>query len=147
MKYLLLVTLLFFNSEKVEWGTDLNKAMQTAALENKQIILNFSGSDWCIPCIKMHKEIFDSEPFNELAGNKLVLVNADFPRSKKNKPVKELQEANEKLAEKYNNKGIFPLTLLLDKDGNVLKSWEGYVKTTPQDFVQQIQTSINEHHH
>ena len=121
--------------------------MQTASQENKLILLNFSGSDWCIPCIKMHKEIFDSEPFNELAASKLILVNADFPRAKKNKPGKELQEANDKLAEKYNIKGIFPLTLLLDSNGKVLRSWEGYVKTTPQEFVQQIQTAADEHRH
>jgi thioredoxin-related protein len=147
MKYLLLAAIMLFNTGKVEWGTDLNKAMQTASQENKLILLNFSGSDWCIPCIKMHKEIFDSEPFNEIAAGKLILVNADFPRAKKNKPVQEIQEANDKLAEKYNIKGVFPLTLLLDQEGKVLRSWEGYVKTTPQEFVQQVQTAVDEHAH
>ena len=66
------------------WQTDIVKAEQSAKEEHKFIILNFSGSDWCGPCIRLHKEIFDSEIFSKYAADHLVLLNADFPRSNKN---------------------------------------------------------------
>ena len=74
-----------------------------------------------------------------------MLVNADFPRLKKNKLAKELQKQNEKLAEKYNNKGTFPLTLLLDENGKVLQSWDSYPKTTPEQFVAQLKIVTDGH--
>ncbi|MFX5526316.1 thioredoxin family protein, partial [Acinetobacter baumannii] len=82
--------------------------------------------DWCAPCIRMHKDIFDSEIFQQYAQSKLILVRADFPRSKKNQLAKEQQKQNDQLADKYNPNGIFPYTLLLDENGKILKSWEGY---------------------
>ena len=102
------------------WSGDLGPALQRAKAEGRWVLLNFSGSDWCIPCIRMHKEVFDTEVFHQLADRKLVLVNADFPRLKKNMPPVEQQQRNDEMAEKYNGKGVFPLTLLLAPDGQVL---------------------------
>ena len=65
------------------WGTDMENAKKQAEKEHKLIVLNFSGSDWCGPCIRLHKDIFDSDDFKALADKSLVLVNADFPRLKK----------------------------------------------------------------
>lgn len=127
------------------WQTDFTKAKTEAAAQHKYILLKFSGSDWCIPCIKMEKNIFDQDVFQQYADEQLILVNADFPQQKKNKPSKEVQEQNEMLAEKYNKQGSFPLTLLLDSDGKVLKTWKGYKKeTTPEEFVSQVKAAINE---
>ena len=77
------------------WSTDLSKAKDEARKDSKLILLSFSGSDWCIPCIKTRKEIFDKEPFINYAAAKLVLVNADFPRLKKNALSKEQTKQNE----------------------------------------------------
>ncbi len=126
------------------WQTDFTKAQTEAAAQHKYILLKFSGSDWCIPCIKMEKKIFDQEAFENFAKDKLVLVNADFPQQKKNKPAKEVQDQNDMLAEKYNKEGSFPLTLLLDSEGKVLKTWKGYKDGTPEEFVSQIKAAINE---
>src|SRR5689334_10921831 len=103
----------------VEWLANFDAAKETASKENKYILLNFSGSDWCGPCIKMKKEVFGNEAFLSLAEKKLVLVRADFPRSKKNQLSKEQTNHNEALAEKYNPSGKFPLTVLLYPDGKV----------------------------
>jgi hypothetical protein len=73
----------------------------------------------------MKKEIFASEAFLTMAEDKLVLLNADFPRSKKNQLTRQQQSQNNQLADKYNPNGKFPLTLLLDANGNVVGSWEG----------------------
>ncbi len=107
------------------WQPDFQKAQKQAKENHQLILLNFSGSDWCGPCIRMKKEIFESAFFSSFADSNLVLVNADFPRSKKHQLPKEQQEQNNKLAEKYNPSGKFPFTLLLDEEGKVLKSWDG----------------------
>lgn len=123
------------------WGTDFEKARQQAAKDHKLVLLNFSGSDWCSPCIRMHDEIFETAAFKDFAVPQLELVKADFPRLKKNALPKDQQQLNEKLADKYNSKGIFPLTLLLDSEGSILKSWEGFPKLTPEQFVQEIKNA------
>lgn len=125
-----LLSIVFFLSlsflSPIEWTTDFAKAKTEANSQHKYILLNFSGSDWCGPCIKLKKEVLDSPEFLQYADNKLVLVRADFPRNKKNRLSPELTKHNEALAEKYNNQGKFPYTVLIDADGKVLKSWEGY---------------------
>ena len=70
---------------QAEWGTDFEKAKSKAKAEQKLVLVNFSGSDWCAPCIKMKKNIFEQTVFTDYADANLVLVRADFPRSKKNK--------------------------------------------------------------
>src|SRR3954471_17574529 len=95
------------------WLTDLDLAKSDAARRHEAILLSFSGSDWCIPCIRLHKQIFDSEDFTSYASEHLVLVNADFPRLKKNQLAKEQTAKNEAMADQYNQKGTFPLTVLL----------------------------------
>src|SRR5689334_21764485 len=125
------------------WGTDLEDAKKTAEKEHKLILLNFSGSDWCGPCIKMHDEIFESDAFKKLAENDLVLVNADFPRLHKNQLSKDQQKKNDKLADKYDPEGIFPMTVLLSSEGKLIKRWEGYPGLTADQFVTQVKGFCN----
>ncbi len=134
---LLLISLysLFITSQ---WGGDLNEAKKIAALKKQLIVLNFSGSDWCIPCIKLRTTILDSKEFKTYADSNLVLVNADFPRLKKNKPSKEQQLKNDAMAELYNPKGKFPYTVILNADGKVLKSYDGLPSLTDSQFVNEI---------
>jgi len=120
------------------WETDFEKAQKTAAEEHKLILLNFSGSDWCIPCIRLHKELFEDDSFKDFAKENLILVDADFPRLKKNQLSKEQQKKNEALAEKYNPQGSFPLTLLVNARGEVLQSWDGYIEMPPDLFISAI---------
>ena len=120
------------------WGNNLEKALASAAADQKLVILNFSGSDWCGPCIQLKKEIFESEEFKTFADTRLELVRADFPRQKKNQLPKEQLKYNEALAEKYNPSGKFPLTLLLSPDGKVLRTWDGYPKDLSSGKMIQI---------
>src|SRR4051812_6522536 len=113
MRFLLITLFSGFILSTVTWKTDFEKAKESAQSEHKFILLNFSGSDWCGPCIRMHNEIFESDHFKQYSNNNLILVNADFPRLKKNQLSKEQQKKNDQLANEYNRKGIFPLTLLL----------------------------------
>lgn len=110
------------------WGNNLEKALADAGSTRKLVILNFSGSDWCGPCIRLKKEVFETDEFKKFADTSLELVRADFPRQKKNQLPGEQLKYNESLAEKYNPSGRFPLTLLLSPDGKVLRTWDGYPK-------------------
>ena len=121
----------------------MEKAQQQAKAENKNILLNFAGSDWCGPCIILNKEIFDSEVFEQYSNDHLILVKADFPRLKKNQLSKEQQKLNDQLAEKYNKDGVFPLTLLLSPDGIILKKWEGLPRISPEGFTDEIKLLEN----
>lgn len=144
MQKLFLILLSFFLlSFTPRWEMNLTNAQKTAAAEKKFILLNFSGSDWCGPCIRMHKEIFSSDSFSGLAESSLVLVNADFPRQKKNQLSKAQQEENDHMAESYNRNGFFPYTLLLNAEGKIIKSWEGYPKGGAQTLVKEIKDAIS----
>src|SRR5450432_4928500 len=90
------------------WINNLEGAKQQAKKEQKLILLNFSGSDWCIPCMRLRKEVFDADAFTKYAAAHLVLVNADFPRQKINELSKAQQKLNDQLADKYNPQGSFP---------------------------------------
>jgi thioredoxin-related protein len=146
MKLLTLALISLFALNSSLWQTDFEKARLQAASQHKMILLNFSGSDWCLPCMRLRKEIFDSESFEKYASDKLVLVNADFPRMKKNKPDKLVQQQNDILAEKYNKEGKFPYTVLMTPDGKILKQWDGYPDISADEFVDQVKESANAVH-
>jgi len=139
MKTILLISSIWLLAA-TGWMTDFVKATERAHEEKKLILLNFSGSDWCGPCIKMKREVFESAAFDAFAGDNLVLVRADFPRLKKNQLEKVQKEHNEALAERYNPKGRFPLTLLLDENGKVIHEWDGYSTQTPEAFINSIKS-------
>jgi thioredoxin-related protein len=143
MKVLLLALSCLWTFASPIWETDFEKARKEAVEKHHMILLNFSGSDWCGPCIRLKNEIFENNAFLTFADQQLVLLNADFPRSRKNQLSKEQQKMNDALADKYNPEGHFPYTLLLDENGKVIKTWEGFPNTSPAGFVDQLKTSCN----
>lgn len=137
MRITLLFTLMLFitfSSFAQDWLTDINVAKKQATEKNQHIILVFQGSDWCAPCMKLDKEIWSTDEFKAYAQEHFVLLKADFPRRKANALSAEQQEKNNKLAEKYNLNGYFPLVVVLDKEGKVLGE-TGYVKTSPTEYI------------
>ena len=117
-----------------EWRTDWDTAKVEAEQANKKLILVFSGSDWCIPCIKLEKEIWENPSFYQYAQQHYVLFRADFPKRKKNKLPETIQQLNDSLASEYNPKGYFPLIVVLNSKGKV-KGQLGYEKVTPEDYI------------
>ena len=119
----------------------LENAKKQASQNKELILLNFSGADWCIPCIKLHKNIIETDEFKKLeTENVVVYINADFPRNKKNQLSPELKKENASLADQYNQKGLFPYTLLLNAEGKVLKSWEGLPSEDALAFSKEIKS-------
>jgi|GEM_PF-281227 len=124
--------------------TRLETAQQQAKESHELILLNFSGSDWCIPCIKLHKNIIEKETFQKLiTDHVIVYLNADFPRNKKNQPTAAIKKENAELAEKYNPNGTFPYTLLLDENGKILKFWSGLPSEDAVSFTNEIRAEYH----
>ncbi|MEP6936962.1 MAG: thioredoxin fold domain-containing protein [Chthoniobacterales bacterium] len=96
------------------WLTDIKQAQQQAKNDNKLVLLDFTGSDWCGWCIKLNREVFSKPEFKEYASKNLVLMEVDFPRQKKLDTT--LQEQNEHLAQQYHVAG-FPTLVILNGDG------------------------------
>ena len=140
MKKLIALLLLVSSFGFAQQTESFAQKLEKAKTEHKKVLLYFSGSDWCAPCIKFKKFIVNTEEFKNFATENLVLYNADFPRQSKNKLAKEVEKENDGLAEKYNTKGQFPLILLLDENGVVLKKWEEYPKETVQEFIEKLKS-------
>ncbi|HTV61609.1 MAG TPA: thioredoxin fold domain-containing protein [Verrucomicrobiae bacterium] len=119
----------------LNWLTDLPQAQAQAKAENKLVLMDFTGSDWCPWCIKLDKEVFDQPEFADYAKTNLVLVELDFPR---NKPQSDaLKAANAALAKKYNIEG-YPTVIALKPDGAVVWKQVGYAPGGPAAMIAQL---------
>ncbi|WP_152286574.1 thioredoxin family protein [Flavicella marina] len=125
------------NAFSQDWQHNFEKTKTIAAAENKSIVLVFKGSDWCAPCMKLDQKIFSSDAFKNGYAKHFILLEADFPRKKKNALAKELKEQNNLLASTYNQNGHFPLVVVLDSKGNVLGK-TGYNKLSPQAYLDSL---------
>ncbi|SFN70624.1 thioredoxin family protein [Salegentibacter flavus] len=144
MKKALLLVILLLNLSTAfsqEWETDFEKAKELATEENIPIVLVFQGSDWCAPCIKLDREIWSTEVFKDYALDNYIMLQADFPRKKKNALSETQSKANAKLAETYNRNGIFPFVVVLDSEGKVLGK-TGYKKSTPENYIKELNALI-----
>ncbi len=132
-----IILLFLFTSSLVfsqDWKSNLEEAKSIAETDNKSIILVFSGSDWCGPCIKLDKNIWQSDEFKKEANSKWVLVKADFPKKKANQLSEAQTKINKLLAEKYNPNGNFPLVVVLDKDLKVT-GMTTYKNISPEEYI------------
>jgi len=143
MKKAFLITFLLFSAIgfSQNWSTNLEEAKALANKENKTILLVFSGSDWCAPCIKLDRNVWQSNEFKSYSTEKLVLLRADFPKKKGNALAEEIKNANLALAEKYNKEGFFPLVVVLDKNGKVLAK-KGYENQNAEKYITELQAII-----
>ena len=121
-----------------DWETDYAKALALAKSQNKRVMLDFTGSDWCGPCIQLKKQVFSRPDFRAYADNNLVLVEIDYPQRKKQSD--ELKKQNEKLSKQYgiDEKG-FPTVVLLDPAGKVIREFTGYDGETTAGFIAWIE--------
>jgi protein disulfide-isomerase len=114
------------------WGNDYQGALATAAKEHKNVLLDFTGSDWCPWCIRLKKDVFDQPAFQDYAAKNLVLVEVDFPQGKSLPTAVKAQ--NDQLQEKYAVQG-FPTLVLLSPEGKILNQQSGYISGGPKGFL------------
>ncbi|ACD82413.1 thioredoxin family protein [Candidatus Methylacidiphilum infernorum] len=122
-------------SENLRWLTNYTQALAEAKRENKMVLMNFTGSDWCPWCQKLDKEVFSTPEFKNYAQKNLVLLEVDFPQHK-SQPA-ELKKQNEDLANQY-NVDSFPTLVLLSPQGEEVSSF-GYIPGGPQPFIEKIE--------
>jgi thioredoxin-related protein len=133
----LLFILLSYSTYSQQTAT-LDQSISKAKEEHKKVLFFFSGSDWCSPCVRFKKNFIENPSFKEFATNNLVVFNADFPKQRKNALSKEQTLENEKLAEKFNPKGIFPLIILINENGTIIKRWDELPSETIDEFINEI---------
>lgn len=121
------------------WLTHYDSALDRAKAENKVILMDFSGSDWCGWCKKLDREIFATAEFTDYADKKLVLLKVDFP--KKVRLSAEQEKHNMALARKYDIEG-FPTVILLDSAENVIGTL-GYMQGGPRAFIAELEKRIS----
>ena len=110
-----------------EWMTDFEAAKANAAAENKAVLVDFTGSDWCGRCIRLRKQVLDTPAFEAYAKDKFVLLEVDLPQNPKFDPA-QLQR-NQQLCEQYGVTG-FPTVLVLTPKGDVVGGFSGAVANT-----------------
>jgi thiol-disulfide isomerase/thioredoxin len=122
-------------ASEFSWGTDLPAALNQARSENKMVLLDFTGSDWCGWCIKFDHDVLSTDKFAGYAKSKLVLVKLDFPSHKKQDAA--LKQANEQLSKQFGVDG-FPTFVLLNSAGRELGRQVGYLKGGPDAFIAKL---------
>jgi thioredoxin-related protein len=123
-------------AEEAGWLTDYKQAQQQAKANNKFLLLDFTGSDWCGWCKKFDREVLLKPEFKDFARENLVVVELDFPRAKPQSP--ELKKQNRELAQQYEIVG-FPTIVVLSADGQKLWRYDGYFPDGPAAFIAQLQ--------
>jgi protein disulfide-isomerase len=118
------------------WLTDLTQAQTQAKAENKLILANFTGSDWCPFCVKLDKEVFQTKEYKDFAASKYVLVTVDFPRKKA--LADDIKKANTSLKAKY-KVGGFPTLVVMDSAGTKLGEEVGYGGGGPKAVIAKLE--------
>lgn len=121
---------------------NIEEAKKMATEKEQPILMVFSGSDWCKPCIQLKEKVLTQSAFTTFADDNLVLLELDFPYRRKNKLSKEQQAHNEKLAEQYNPKGQFPMMVLVDAKGNLITELDYNNLLSAKDYIRLIQPKI-----
>lgn len=118
------------------WSTDLEAAFKEAKEKDKPVLVEFTGSDWCPPCIAMRKNVFSKKEFVEKASESFILVELDFPRGDK-----ELKEKNQPYAEKYKIEG-YPTVILFDSDGEEFTRFFASQYPTTEKFLAHLEKAL-----
>ena len=117
------------------WTDDFEAAKRQAAAENKLLLVDFSGSDWCGWCKKLDKEVFAKPEFLKGVKKDFVLVMIDSPRDKSLLSEKAAKQ-NPELQRQYKISG-YPTVLILDAEGEVLEQ-TGYREGGPKKYVKYL---------
>jgi len=112
------------NTTRLNWLTDLEEAKKTAKKEKKNILLYFTGSDWCSPCKMLKEDFFNTAQFEERSKD-MVLLLIDYPRRTDILTPEQLKY-NKQIVLKYNTQKSFPNLLAMNSNGKTLGNISGY---------------------
>lgn len=144
-RYMSLCLLLLFVSGSprvlaadTNWLIDFAAAKKLAAQQQKDLLIDFTGSDWCPPCIALHKNVLSKSKFAKQLGQHYVFVTLDYPRNKSKQSARTIQQ-NEKLKNLYKIRG-FPTVILADSSGKSYDRQVGYSGDRLDNYLQRILT-------
>jgi thiol:disulfide interchange protein len=126
-----------FSKELEGWSTDLEKAFAQAKKDKKPVLVEFTGSDWCPPCIAMRKNVFSKKEFVDAASKNFILVELDFPNGDE-----KLKAKNEPYAEKYKIEG-FPTVILFDAEGKEFSRFYASEYPTTELFLKHLDSALS----
>lgn len=115
------------------WTSDLEQALAQAKKEHKLVLMEFTGSDWCPPCMRMRQQVFSRKSFIAEASQHFVLVELDFPMGN---PA--LKKKNDRYARQFRIEGM-PMIVLLDENGRELERFFASDYPTEKDFLRQLE--------
>jgi thiol:disulfide interchange protein len=118
------------------WMDNLDKALEKAKKENKPLLVEFTGSDWCPPCKMMRRNVFSKKAFVEAASKKWILVEVDSPRGKP-----EVARKNQPLFQKYKITGV-PTVILMDKNGKEFNRFFASEHPSIEDFLKNLDKQL-----
>jgi thioredoxin-related protein len=118
-----------------DWTEDYAAGLARAKKEHKLLVLDFTGSDWCVWCKRTDREVFETQKFKDYADRNLVLVKVDFPNAIPQ--TDELKAQNNRLKEKYEIEG-YPTLVVLDPSEKVVVKQVGYLEGGPEAFIAEI---------
>jgi protein disulfide-isomerase len=123
------------SAAELAWRQGLSSALRQAQAENKHVLLAFTGSDWCMWCLKFDHDVLSTDRFASYAKDKLILITVDFPQHKPQRD--DLKRANVAMQKFFGVEG-FPSYVLLNSDGRVLGRQTGYLEGGPEAFIAKL---------
>ena len=105
----------------LQWGTDLNQAMQEAKANNKSIFVDFYA-DWCPYCKQMDEVTYTDPQVKEKLNQNYVLLKVDV-------------DNNPSISSKYQAYSL-PTMIIIDSNGNEIKRIIGY--QSPDQLLNRI---------
>lgn len=128
------------------WYNDISKASEISVVENKPMMLFFTGSDWCGWCMKLQREVFNTETFTTWSKECVVLVEIDFPKLKEQPD--SIREQNNMLQKQFQIQGyptvwFVSVTKLDDKYTIKPLDQTGYLKGGPSLWIETANSIIN----
>jgi thioredoxin-related protein len=130
--------LLKVSAADLNWLTSVPQAQAQAKTENKLVLMDFTGSDWCIWCKRLDNDTFSKQEFADYAQKNLVLVQLDYPNKKPQTPA--LKAANAALAAKYQIEG-YPTVIAMKPDGTVVWRIDGYLEGGPSAMIAKLEAA------
>lgn len=139
MRFFFFLLLYFLTPDVVPAQSAVPEPATSEEIAMRPVLLVFSGSDWCQPCIRFEKQVLSDSVFLTYAAQHLEVVKADFPQRKKLSP--DQRRENEQLAEQFNPEGKFPHVVLLRPDRTVLAVLPSDAENGPA-FIAQVKNYL-----
>lgn len=118
------------------WLISFDEAKKVAAEEKKDILMEFTGSDWCPPCKALYANVISQDLFKQQAPEHFTLLLLDNPRDKSHQSEEEQAQYRD-MAARYGVRGV-PTIMLCDAEGRPYASMVGYGGNSAEEYVENL---------